>query len=255
LAADVKLEDIAKTTQCFTGADLENLLNESALLAARANKKMISMEEIKEATFKVVMGPEKKSRVINDRERNLTAYHEAGHAIAVRVISTTDKVDRVTIIPSGMAGGYTAYKPEEDKSYHTKSQLLERIIIALGGRAAEQIVLGEISTGAGSDLKSANGVARAMITKYGMSEKLENLIFGNESDEVFMGRDFGHERNYTEEVAALIDREIKSIIDSCYERTLNMLKENINKLHKVATVLLEKEKLEGAEFEDIFVKA
>jgi cell division protease FtsH len=255
LDADVKLEDIAKTTQGFTGADLENLLNESALLAARANKKVISMEEIKEATFKVVMGPEKKSRVINDRERNLTAYHEAGHAIAVRVISTTDKVDRVTIIPSGMAGGYTAYKPEEDKSYHTKSQLLERIIIALGGRAAEQIVLGEISTGAGSDLKSANGVARAMITKYGMSEKLENLIFGNENDEVFIGRDFAQARNYSEEVAAQIDREIKGIIDSCYERTLNMLKENINKLHKVASVLLEKEKLEGAEFEDIFVKA
>jgi cell division protease FtsH len=216
---------------------------------------MISMEEIKEATFKVVMGPEKKSRVINDKERKLTAYHEAGHAIAVRVVSTTDKVDRVTIIPSGMAGGYTAYKPEEDKSYHTKSQLLERIVIGLGGRAAEQIVLGEISTGAGSDLKSVNGVARAMITKYGMSDKLENMIFGNENDEIFIGRDFAQARNYSEEVAALIDREVKAIIDACYERTLKMLKENMNKLHKIATVLLEKEKLESAEFEEIFINA
>ena len=255
LSSDVRLDDIAKTTPGFTGADIENLLNEAALLAARKDKKQISMEEIKEATFKVVMGPEKKSRVINDKEKKLTAYHEAGHAIAVKMISTTDRVDRVTIIPSGMAGGYTAYKPDEDKNYHTKAQLLERIIVALGGRAAEQIVLGEISTGAGSDLKTANGVARAMITKYGMSENLENLIFGNESDEVFIGRDFAQARNYSEEVAAQIDREIKSIINSCYERTLIMLKENLTKLHKVAEALLEKEKLEGQEFEEIFNNA
>lgn len=252
LGSDVLLDDIAKTTPGFTGADLENLLNEAALLAARKNKRQIGMEEIKEATFKVVMGPEKKSRVINEKEKKLTAYHEAGHAIAVRVVSTTDKVDRVTIIPSGMAGGYTAYKPEEDKSYHTKSQLLERVVVALGGRAAEQIVLGEISTGAGSDLKSANNVARAMITKYGMSDSLENLIFGNESDEVFIGRDFAQARNYSEEVAAQIDREVKSIIDTAYQRTLNMLKEHINQLHSVANALLEKEKLEGAEFETLF---
>ncbi|RCX21025.1 cell division protease FtsH [Anaerobacterium chartisolvens] len=255
LGSDIRLDDLAKTTPGFTGADLENLLNEAALLAARSNKKQITMEDVKEAIFKVVMGPEKKSRVMNEKEKRLTAYHEAGHAIAVRVVSTTDKVDRISIIPAGMAGGYTAYKPEEDKTYHTKSQLLERIVIALGGRAAEQIVLGEISTGAGSDLKTANGVARSMITKYGMSEHLGNLIFGNENDEVFIGRDFAQARNYSEEVAAQIDREVKSIIDTCYDKTINMLKENINKLHKVAEVLLEKEKLEGGEFEDIFANA
>lgn len=255
LGSDVRLDDLAKTTPGFTGADLENLLNEASLLAARKSKKQVNMDDVKEATFKVVMGPEKKSRVINEKEKKLTAYHEAGHAIAVRVISTTDKVDRVTIIPSGMAGGYTAYKPEEDKNYHTKAQLIERIIIALGGRAAEQLVLGEVSTGAGSDLKTANGVARNMITKYGMSEKLGNLIFGNENDEVFIGRDFAQARNYSEEVAAIIDREVKSIIDSAYDRTISMLKENINKLHKVAETLIEKEKLEGQEFEDIFANA
>jgi cell division protease FtsH len=212
------------------------------------------MEEIKEATFKVVMGPEKKSRVMNDKEKRLTAYHEAGHAIAVRVISTTDKVDRVSIIPSGMAGGFTSTRPDEDKTYHTKSQLIERIIIALGGRAAEEIVLGEISTGAYSDLKQANGIARNMITKYGMSEKLGNLIFSNENDEVFLGRDFGHTRNYSEEIAAAIDNEVKSIIDSAYVRTVAILKDNINKLHAVSKALLEKEKLEGADFEEIYTR-
>lgn len=255
LGPDVKLDDLAKTTPGFTGADLENLLNEAALLAARKNKKQIGMEDVKEATFKVVMGPEKKSRVMSDREKKLTAYHEAGHALAVKLASTTDKVDRISIIPAGMAGGYTAYKPEEDKTYHTKSQLLERIIVALGGRAAEQIVLGEISTGAGSDLKSANGVARSMITKYGMSDKLGNMIFGGENDEVFIGRDLAQTRNYSEEIAAEIDREVKKTLDTCYEKTINLLNENINKLHKVAEALMEKEKLEGAEFEEIFANA
>ncbi|MDF2523915.1 MAG: cell division protein FtsH [Clostridiales bacterium] len=251
MAEDVDLADLAKTTPGFTGADLENLLNEAALLSARKDKKFIDMAEIKEATFKVVMGPEKKSRVMNEKEKKLTAYHEAGHALAVKIASTTDKVDRISIIPAGMAGGYTAYKPDEDKNYHTKAQLLERIVVALGGRAAEQLVLGEISTGAGSDLKSANGVARSMITRYGMSDKLSNMIFGSDNDEVFIGRDFAQARNYSEEVAAAIDREVKEIIDSCYVRTLSMLKENIEKLHKVAEALLEKEKLEGQEFEDI----
>lgn len=255
LGSDVKLDDLSKTTPGFTGADLENLLNEAALLAARKNKRQINMEDIKEATFKVIMGPEKKSRVINEKEKKLTAYHEAGHAIAVKLMSTTDKVDRVSIIPSGMAGGYTAYKPEEDKSYHTKAQLLERILVALGGRAAEELVLGEISTGASGDLKTANGVARNMITKYGMSENLGNLIFGNENDEVFIGRDFAQARNYSEEVAAQIDREVKNIIDSSYEKIMDALKKNIDKLHSVAQALIEKEKLEGAEFEQIFAGA
>lgn len=254
IAENVDLADIAKGTSGFTGADLENLLNEAALLAARQNKKEITMEEVKEATFKVVMGPEKKSRVLSEKEKNLTAYHEAGHAIAVRVFSTTDKVDRISIIPSGMAGGYTSFKPEEDKKYHTKNQLIERISIALGGRAAEELVLGEISTGAYGDLKQANGVARNMITKYGMSEKLGNLIFGNESDEVFIGRDFAQARNYSEEVAAIIDREVKLIIDQAYEKTMQLLKENMEKLHLVATTLIEKEKIEGQEFEELFTR-
>lgn len=255
LGDDVNLEDIAKTTPGFTGADIENLLNEAALLAARKGKKQINNEDIKEATLKVVVGPEKKSRVMNEKEKKLTAYHEAGHAIAIKVISTTDKVDRISIIPSGMAGGYTLHKPEEDKNYHTKSQLLERIVIALGGRAAEQLVLGEISTGAYSDLKQANGVARNMITKYGMSDTLGNLIFGNENDEVFIGRDFAQTRNFSEEVAAQIDREVKHIIDSAYEKTLSLLRDNMSKLVKIAETLLEKEKLEGPEFDEIFANA
>ncbi len=251
LASDVKLEELAKSTPGFTGADLENLLNEAALLAARKNKKRIDMEDIKEATFKVVVGPEKKSRVMSEKEKKLTAYHEAGHAIAVRVASTTDKVDRVSIIPSGRAGGYTAHKPDEDKTYQTKAQLIEEIIIAMGGRAAEDIVLKEISTGASSDLKHANSVARSMITKFGMSESLKNMVF-DENDEIFIGRDFGHTKPYSEEVAAQIDKEVKTVIDAAYERTINILKENIDTLHRIADALLEKEKLEGAEFETLF---
>ena len=252
LSQDVKLDELAKSTPGFTGADLENLLNEAALLAARKNKKMIAMEEIKEATFKVIMGPEKKSRVMSEKEKKLTAYHEAGHAIAVKIISSTDKVDRISIIPSGRAGGYTAFKPDEDRTYLTKGQLLEQISIALGGRAAEELILGEVSTGAYNDLKQANGVARNMITKYGMSESLGNLVFGNETDEVFIGKDFGHTRNYSEQVAAKIDNEIKRLIDNAYDRIAAMLKENINILHAIANRLIEKEKIEGQEFEELF---
>jgi cell division protease FtsH len=251
LNEDVKLDEIAKNTSGFTGADLENLLNEAALLAARKDSTKINMAEIKEATFKVVMGPEKKSRVMSDKEKKLTAYHEAGHAIAAKIVSTTSRVDRVSIIPSGMAGGYTAFRPEEDKSYHTKQQLLESIVIALGGRAAEEIILGEISTGAYGDLKQANGVARNMITKYGMSSGLGNMIFGNESDEVFIGKDFAQTRNYSEKIAAQIDTEVKEIIDNAYNRIKKILNDNINKLHLLAKVLIEKEKIEGNEFDEI----
>ncbi|MDP4179511.1 MAG: ATP-dependent zinc metalloprotease FtsH [Bacillota bacterium] len=255
LGHDVKLDEIAKNTSGFTGADLENLLNEAALLAARKDKKQISFDEIKEATFKVVMGPEKKSRVMSEKEKKLTAYHEAGHAIAIKVISSTNKVDRISIIPAGMAGGYTSARPEEDITHYTKSQLIESIVIALGGRAAEEIVLGEVSTGASSDLKRANSVARDIIIKYGMSDKLTNLIFGNENDEVFIGRDFAQSKNYSEETASVIDNEIKSIIDNAYEKTISLLKENINRLHNVANILLEKEKIEGPEFEEVFASA
>lgn len=254
LGSDVKLDELAKSTPGFTGADLENLLNEAALLAARKNKKRIEMEQIKEATFKVVVGPEKKSRIMSEKEKKLTAYHEAGHAIAVKVASSTNKVDRVSIIPSGRAGGYTAHKPDEDRSYQTKSQLMEEIIILMGGRAAEDLVLGEISTGAASDLKHANGIARNMIMRFGMSEMLGNMVF-DENDEVFIGRDFGHIKSYSEEIAAIIDREIKRIIDTGYEKTKSILREHINVLHKVAEALLEKEKLEGHEFEAIFAEA
>ncbi len=252
LGPDVDLKELAKSTPGFTGADLENLLNESALLAARKEKKQISMEEVKEATFKVVIGPEKKSRVMSEKEKKLTAYHEAGHAIAVRVASSTNKVDRVSIIPSGRAGGYTAHKPDEDISYQTKSQLLETIIIALGGRAAEELVLGEVSTGAYSDLKSANSVARNMITKYGMSDDLENLYFGDDNDEVFLGKSYGHTQNISEAMSSKIDKEVKKIIDESYSKTKALLNENMQRLHDMAQALLEKERLEGAEFEKIF---
>ncbi len=252
LGPDVDLKDIAKTTPGFTGADLENLLNEAALLAARKNKKEITMVEIKEANYKVMMGPEKKSRVISDKEKKLTAYHEAGHAIAVRVVSTTVKVDRVTIIPSGRAGGFTSYKPDEDRQYTTKAQLIEQIIVSLGGRAAEELVLGEISTGAASDLKNANGIARKMITKYGMSEELTNMIFGDENDEVFLGKSYGHTRNYSEEISAKIDAEVKKIIDSAYNKVKEVLTENRQKLDDIAQALLDKERLEADEFEEIF---
>lgn len=252
LSGDVRLDELAKTTPGFTGADLENLLNEAALLAARKNRRSIIMEDIKEAVFKVVMGPEKKSKVMSEKDKKITAYHEAGHAIAVRVISSTDKVDRISIIPAGFAGGYTSFRPDEDKAYKTKTQLVESIVIALGGKAAEDVVFGEISTGASSDLKHANTVARNMVTKYGMSDKIGNLIFGNESDEVFVGRDFMTTRNYSEDIAAQIDSEVKNIIDNAYEKAKSLLGENITKLHKLAGVLLEKEKIEGIEFEEIF---
>ena len=252
LGEDVRLDDLARITPGFTGADLENLLNEAALLAARKNKKKINMEEVKEAVFKVMMGPEKRSKVMSEHDKKVTAYHEAGHALAIKLVSSQQKVDRVSIIPAGMAGGYTASRPQEDKSYHTKSQLIEEIIIALGGRAAEEITMNEVSTGASSDLKKVNQIARSMVTKYGMSDKLGNMIFGNENDEVFIGRDLAQARNYSDEIAAIIDNEVKKIIDEAYERTLTLLRENNNKLIALAETLLEKEKVEGAEFEEIF---
>lgn len=252
LSEDVDLKDIAKTTPGFTGADLENLLNEAALLSARKNRKNISMAEIKEANYKVMMGPEKKSRVISDKEKKLTAYHEAGHAIAVRVFSTTVKVDRVTIIPSGRAGGFTSFKPDEDRQYTTKAQLVEQIVVSLGGRAAEELMLGEISTGASSDLKHANSIARNMITKYGMSDELSNLVFGDENDEVFLGKSYAHARNYSEDISAKIDIEVKKIIDEAYAKAKEILTENKTQLEDVTAALLEKERLEAEEFEEIF---
>jgi cell division protease FtsH len=213
------------------------------------------MEDIKEAIFKVMIGPEKKSKVMSEKDRKVTAYHEAGHAITSKLLSTTDKVDRVSIIPAGLAGGYTSFRPDEDKEYMTKSQLLETIYVSLGGKVAEDLVLGEISTGSYGDLKNANKVARNMVTKYGMSENLGNLIIGDENDEIFLGRDYSHVKNYSEEIAAKVDREVGYILESAYKKVHETIKLNINKLHNLANALLEKERIEGPEFEEIFAKA
>ncbi len=245
----VDLEDVAKITSGFTAADLENLLNESALLAARDRAEKIGPQQIKEATFRVIVGPEKRSRVMTDKDKWLTAIHEVGHAIAVRLLSSTEKVDRISIIPAGGAGGYTAHRPEEDTSYMTRSQLNEEIMVCLGGKAAEDIVLNEVSTGASSDLKRANTVAHNMVAKYGMSNNIGNLVFDNESNEVFIGRDYGHTRTYSEETAAIIDREVKAIIDSAYADVCSVLRNNLEKLDHIARVLLERERIEGDEFE------
>jgi cell division protease FtsH len=251
IAAGVDLRDVAKNTPGFTGADLANVLNEAALLAARHNLKEIDYKTITEATFKVMIGPEKKSRVINDKEKRLTAVHEGGHAIVLRAISETDKVERVSIIPAGGAGGYTAHRADEDIYYTTRKQMIDKIMISLGGRAAEELVFGEISTGASSDLQSCNAIARSMITKYGMSDKLKNLVFGSE-DEIFLGRDFGHVQGYSEQVSSQIDQEVKVIIDEAYEEVIKLLKDKMALLHIVAGRLLEKEKIEGDEFEAIY---
>ena len=247
----VSLEEIAKTTPGFSGADLENLLNEAALIAARKNKRAVNMDDVKEATFKVIMGPEKKSKVINDKDRKLTAYHEAGHAIAVRYKSTLHKVDRVSVIPAGRAGGYTSYRPDEDISYNTRSQLRESIIIALAGKTAEEIVFGDCSTGATSDLIHANKVARNMVTKLGMSDKIGNVILSGGNNEVFVGLEYGHSENYSEELLAEIDREVKAIIDSCYEECKALMLEHMDILTKLSEVLIKKERIEGDEFEAI----
>ena len=249
LQESVNLSDVAKITSGFTAADLENLLNEAALLAARDRQEAIGPQQIKEATFRVIVGPEKKSRVMTEKDKWLTALHEVGHAIAVKLLSSTEKVDRISIIPAGGAGGYTAHRPEEDTSYMTRSQLNEEIMICLGGKAAEDLVLNEVSTGASSDLKRANTVAHNMVAKYGMSENIGNLVFDNDSNEVFIGKDYGHTRTYSEETAAQIDREVKTIIDHAYAQVKAVLTDNIDKLNRIARALLEKERIEGEEFE------
>ena len=249
LSEEVDLAEVAKNTSGFTAADLENLLNESALMAARDNKDKIGVEQIKEATFRVIIGPEKRSRVMNERDKRLTALHEAGHAMVVKLYSSTEKVDRISIIPAGMAGGYTAYRPDEDKTYVTKSQLFEEIVVALGGKAAEEVVLNEVSTGASADLKQANSVALNMVSKYGMSEVLGNMVFDSGSNEVFLGKEYGHTRSYSEETAALIDKEVKRIIDEAFHKAKQLLTDHIDKLNTIADVLIEKEKIEGDEFE------
>ena len=252
LADDVDLKIIAKNTAGFAGADLENVLNEAALLAARRDKHEIGMQEVEDAMVKVTMGPEKKSRVRSEKENKLTAYHEAGHAVVSKFLPTQDTVHEISIIPRGMAGGYTMYRPEEDKNYMAKSEMEESIVSLLGGRVAESLVLGDISTGASNDIERATKIARDMVTKYGMSETLGTITFGSGQEEVFLGRDFTQTRNFSEETAAKIDIEVKSIIDRAYITAREILANNMDKLHAVAGVLLEKEKISGEEFASIF---
>ena len=252
---DVDLQVVAKRTPGFTPADLENLVNEAALLTARFNLKTIPMHLIEEASIKVQAGPEKKSKVVSDKERKLTAYHEAGHALTSRLTPDTDPVHMVTIIPRGMAGGFTAYIPEEDRSFLTKKQMESRLITLLGGRVAEALVLGDISTGAQNDIERATKIARSMVTHYGMSDKLGPMTYGTDDEEVFVGRDFGRTRNYSEDVAAAIDKEMRQLIDNAYNKAEQLLKDNMEKLHRVAEALLEKETIDGKEFEALFVGA
>ncbi len=251
LESNIDLMEIAKLTPGFTGADLANLLNEAALLAARRNANTISYRDISEAVYKVTIGPEKKSNVISARERKLTAYHEAGHALVLRAVSTTKRVERVTIIPAGGAGGYTASKPNEDFSYMTEAQLFDDICYTLGGRGAEEIIFQEVSTGASSDLQSCNATARNMITRYGMSKSLKNFTLQT-NDEVFLGRDYGHSGEHSEYLLAQVDKEVKDILDKAYARTLDILQTESLVLEKVTQMLLEKEKIEGPEFEAIY---
>ncbi len=254
LAEDVDLKTVARNTSGFAGADLENILNEAALLAARRNLSCIGMKEIEDAMVKVTMGPEKKTRVRSEKENKLVAYHEAGHAVVSRYLPTQDKVHQISIVPRGMAGGYTMYRPTEDKSFRSKTEMEESIVSLLGGRVAEKLILDDISTGASNDIERATAIARAMVTKYGMSEKLGTITFGADQEEVFLGRDLAHAKEYSEETAAIIDEEVKKIVDEGYQKAVNILSEHIDKLHAVAKVLLEKEKIDGDEFDKIFAE-
>lgn len=249
LGPDIDLNVIAKTTVGFTGADLENLVNEAALLAARRGRKAITMVDIEEATIKVVAGPEKKSHVVPDKDKRLTCFHEAGHAVSTYYCETQDKVHEISIIPRGMAGGYTMSLPEEDRSYQTKKGMQENIVTLLGGRIAEKLVLDDISTGASNDLERATKIAKAMVTRYGFSDRLGPIVYGQNESEVFLGRDLGHSRDYSETVAAQIDEEIRAVIDDAYDQCEQILSEHMDQLHKVADFLYEFEKINGADFD------
>lgn len=254
LKADVDLENIAKTTTGFSPADLENLCNEAALLAARDNEAEISNEVFKEASIKVVAGPEKKSQVVIEKERVLTAYHESGHAIVSGFLEDNDKVHMITIIPRGRAGGFTAYLPQEDAKFMTKRQMQHKLISLLGGRAAEEVVLDDISTGASNDIERATKIAHAMVTKYGMSKRLGPMMYGGDDAEVFLGEELGKNKQYSDKIAYEIDSEMRELIDEAYNKALNILNENIDLLHALANRLLEKETIGQEEFEAIFDK-
>ena len=251
IADDVELEIIAQRTPGFTGADLSNLVNEAALMAARKNKKKINMPEMEEAAERVIMGPERKSRVISDNEKRLTAYHEGGHTIVGMLLEHTDPVHKVTIIPRGRAGGYTLSLPKEDRYYATRSEMLDELKVLLGGRVAEALVLKEISSGASNDLQRATALARQMICEYGMSEKIGPVTFGHRQDQVFLGRDIARDKDYSEEVAAEIDKEVRAFLDDAYAATEKLLNENMDKLHLIAEALIERETLEKEEIADI----
>ncbi|MGN0622239.1 MAG: ATP-dependent zinc metalloprotease FtsH [Porcipelethomonas sp.] len=251
LGPDVNLSTIAKTTVGFTGADLENLVNEASLLAARANRKAITRADIEEATIKVVAGPEKKSRVVTEREKKLTSYHEAGHAVCTYYCPSQDKVHQVSIIPRGMAGGFTMSLPEHDKSYVSKTEMRENIVTLLGGRVAEKLILDDISTGASNDIERATSIARNMVTRYGFSDKLGPMVYGNDQSEVFLGRDFNSSRNYSENVAAEIDAEMREIIEEGYERSKDILEEHMDQLHLLAKYLMKYEKIDSDDFEKL----
>lgn len=248
LAPDVDLSKIAAATAGFTGADLANLVNEAALLAVKNERKAITAQDLGEASIKVIAGPEKKSRVILDKEKKLTAYHEAGHAICHYYCPTQDKVHEVSIIPRGQAGGYTMSLPEHDKSYMSKAEMSEEVITLLGGRAAEKVVLDDISTGASNDLERATNIARSMVTRYGFSDKLGPIVYGRSDDEVFLGRDYNSNKTYSEGIASEIDSEIREIVHGAYDKAIKLLQEHIDQLHTVAKYLIEHEKLNGEQF-------
>ena len=248
IGPDVDLKTIAATTAGFTGADLENLVNEAALLAARGNRRAITKADIEEATIKVVAGPEKKSKVVTPEEKRLTAYHESGHAITTYFCKSQDKVHQVSIIPRGMAGGFTMHVPEKDRSFVSKTYMEEEIIVLLGGRVAEKLILDDISTGASNDIERATSVARNMVTRYGFSEKLGPILYGHENQEVFLGRDYSQGRNYSENVAAEIDGEIRELIETGYEKAKEILTEHGDLLERCAQYLMKHEKIDGPDF-------
>ena len=254
LGDDVDLKVIAKNTAGFSGADLENVLNEASLLAARRNKQEINMQEVEDAMIKVTMGPEKRSRIRSDKENKLVAFHEAGHAVVSHYLPTLDTIHQISIVPRGMAGGYTMYRPDEDKNFMSKIEMEESIVGLLGGRVAESLVLDDISTGASNDIERASKIARDMVTKYGMSDTLGTITFGSGQEEVFLGRDWTQTRNYSEETSAKIDEEVKRIIDNGYNKAKEILTMHSDKLHTVANLLLEKEKVDGEEFAAIFAE-
>ncbi len=252
LGSDVDLKILAKRTPGFCGADLENLTNEAALLAVRRSKKAILMEEMEEAITRVIAGPEKKSKVITEHDKKLTAYHEAGHAVVMKLLPNCDPVHEISIIPRGRAGGYTMHLPKEDTSYTSKLKLKDEMVGLLGGRVAEKLIMGDISTGAKNDIDRASNIAKSMVMEYGMSDEIGTISYGSGHDEVFLGRDLGKSRDFSEEIGAKIDKEIKRFIDEAYDKAHELLKENLNKLHAVAQALIEKEKLDADEFEEIF---